>query len=290
MDSRRRRVAFMSKTAKRTRRHPVMRVVCLMLFAVLLALVAPAGAQATWGAPETLSDASQNANFPQVAVDPNGDAVFVWQHYDGTTDCGGYACRRVESRYRSAAGVLSATDTLSGPATNTFYPPKVGVDSNGNAVFAWVSRDETTDCGRGYGCLRIRVRARSAAGVLSATQTVSERGAGASLPDIAVDTNGDAVVVWIRAGLIQARARSAAGTLSAVQTLSDSGGFPNFPEVGIDQTGNAVFAWQRYDGTTKCGGGPGCQRVQARTRSAAGARSAIQTLSDSGQDAQAAQV
>src|SRR6266545_3427804 len=252
MDSRRRRVAFMSKTAKRTRRHPVMRVVCLMLFAVLLALVAPAGAQATWGAPETLSDASQNANFPQVAVDPNGDAVFVWQHYDGTTDCGGYACRRVESRYRSAAGVLSATDTLSGPATNTFYPPKVGVDSNGNAVFAWVSRDETTDCGRGYGCLRIRVRARSAAGVLSATQTVSERGAGASLPD--------------------------------------SGGFPNFPEVGIDQTGNAVFAWQRYDGTTKCGGGPGCQRVQARTRSAAGARSAIQTLSDSGQDAQAAQV
>jgi hypothetical protein len=80
---------------------------------LLAALALPASAHATWTAPLTLSPAGQDASSPQVAVDPNGNAVFVWQRYDDTVDCPsdfagapGPGCLRIQTRARSAAGTL----------------------------------------------------------------------------------------------------------------------------------------------------------------------------------------
>jgi hypothetical protein len=36
--------------------------------------------------PQTLSGAGQNASEPQVAVDPNGNAVATWGRSDGTIE------------------------------------------------------------------------------------------------------------------------------------------------------------------------------------------------------------
>jgi len=276
----------------RTRRHPVVRLALLLLLPVLLALAAPGSAEAIWSAPVTLSGAGQDASSPQVAVDPNGNAVFVWQRYDGTTGCGGSACLRVQARARSAAGVLSATQTLSSSGQNADLA-QVGVDQSDNAVFVWRRKDGTTGCG-GSGCFRIEARARSAAGVLSAPQLLSPQGRDANSPQVAVDQNGNAVFVWQRFGggtgcggsaclLIEARARSAAGTLSSAQILSGPGQNANSAQVAVDPNGNAVFVWQRYDGTTDCGGFP-CTQIQGRARSAAGALSATQALSATRQD------
>jgi hypothetical protein len=257
-----------------------------LLFLVLLAVAAPASAQAVWGAPVTLSQPGQDANIPQVAVDPNGNAVFVWLRPDATTDCLGFpssdGCFRVQARARSAAGALSAIQTLSVGGQDA-YDPQVAVDQSGNAVVVWARPDGTTGCG-GFGCARVQARARSAAGDLSAIQTLSGPGKNAVVPQVAVDTNGNAVFVWYGDGGIQARARSAAGTLSAVQILSAAAQGTGSSEVAVDQSGNAVFVWERNDGTTGCGGA-GCSRIVARARSAAGDLSAIQTLSDPGKQA-----
>jgi uncharacterized protein YheU (UPF0270 family) len=247
----------------------------------LASLAAPSTAHATFTSPQTLSAAGQSAFFPQVAVDQGGNAVFVWQRFDGTN-------YRIQARARTAAGVLSATQTLSAPGQDASNP-QVGVDQSGDAVFVWSRYDGTGRCSP-VGCFRIEARARTAAGVLSATQTLSARGQHAVGPQVAVDQSGNAVFVWQRpdgsescyspgCSRIQARARTAAGALSATQTLSAAGQNAYDPQVGIDQSDNAVFVWRRYDGTTGCGGTVGCSRIQARARTAAGALSATQTLS-----------
>jgi uncharacterized protein YheU (UPF0270 family) len=275
-----------------------MRLARPVLLLALLALAAPAGTQAFFSAPQTLSAAGQDARDPHVAVDQDGDAIFVWAARDGTTDCDGSGCSRIQARARSAAGVLSTVQTLSAAGQDAFSP-QVAVDQDGDAAFAWRRRDGTTGCG-GTGCFRIEARARSAPGILSATLTLSAPGQHAGEQQLAVDQDGDAVFVWSRrdettsctgvgCSRIQARARSAAGAMNITQTLSNPGQNAFSPQIAIDQDGDAVFTWRRRDGSTDCGGS-GCNRIQSRARTAADVLSVTQTLSDAGQDARDPQV
>jgi hypothetical protein len=228
---------------------------------------------------QALSTAGQNAEESQIAVDPNGNAVIVWERFDGT-DPAGNCCFKIQTRRRAAAGTLSATQTLSNAGQSSFSP-QVGVDTNGNAVYAWTSFTGTKD--------DIQVRARTATGTLSALQTLSSKES--SQPAIAVAPNGDSVITWVELGsgdsVIQARARTAAGTLSTVQTLSVSGQYAEEPQVAVDLNGNASFVWERFDGTTP---GVCCWRIEARTRSSAGTLSTLAVLSAAGQSALAPQV
>lgn len=150
--------------------------------------------------------------------------------------------------------------------------------------------------------LALLVAPASAQAAFSFAGTLSTGGQNAAEPQVAADSNGDAVFVWTRfdgtaqcGGLpgcrrIQSRARGHGGALSAIQLLSDSGQDAFKPQVAVNPAGDAVFVWVRFDGTTQCGGLPGCQRIQSRTRSASGTLSAVQTLSAAGQDADDPQV
>ncbi len=230
-----------------------------------MGLLPAALAWAAWTAPQNVSVAGQSAALTQVAVDADGDAVFAWVRLDGPN-------QRIQTRARSATGALGPLRTIS-PAGQNASTPRVAVDADGDAVFAWQRSDGTNS--------RIQTRALSAAGALSAVQTVSPAGENATQPGVAVDADGDAVLVWTRWDgshyRVQARGRSAAGALSAVDTLSGAGqnafGFTG-PQVAVDVDGDAVFIWERSDGTNT--------RVQARARSAAGTLSAVQTLSAAG--------
>ncbi len=220
---------------------------------------------------QTLSAAEGSGIEPQVAVDADGDAVFTWSRFDG-------ADFRIEARTRSAAGVLSAVQTLSAAGGDAFAS-EVAVDPGGDALFAW---QRSVSSGQ-----RVQAVARSASGVLSAVQTLSAYGQPAGGPQVAVDSDGDAVIAWVRFdgenNRAQVRARSAAGVLSAVQNLS----VPGEPvvsdvDVDVDLDGDAVFTWARRVGTNDL--------AQARARSAAGVLSAVQNLSVSGRNAFGAQV
>jgi hypothetical protein len=227
---------------------------------------------------QILSAAGQSATDPQVAIDPNGNAVFAWTRSDGTN-------LRIEARARSAPGSLSAVQLLS-PSGQDATAPQLGVDSTDNAVFTWTRFDGAKD--------RVQARARSAAGTLGAVQTLSASGQNADAPQVAVDQSGNAVFAWQRfdgttqcggapgCRRIQTQSRAATGSLSAVQTLSAAGQSASEPQVGIDSIDRSVFTWTRFDGTN--------MRIQARARSAAGTLSIVQTLSATGEDAVASQV
>jgi hypothetical protein len=219
------------------------------------------------GTIQNLSAAGQSANSAQVAVDTQGDAVFTWRRFDGTN-------WRVQARARSATGVLSPIQNLSGGGTASV--PQLAVDADGDAVFTWQRFDGAH--------WRIEARARSAAGALSQVQNLSAAGQNASDPQVGIAPNGKAVLTWERFDgahwRIQARARSAAGALSAVQALSPPPGpdqSAHESRVAVDAHGNAVFVW-----TLGTESGHTFGRAQARARSAAGALSPVQNVTPQG--------
>lgn len=248
----------------------------LACIAVLVSAV-PADADATWQPLGSLSTDVNHVEYSQVAVDASGNSVFVWQRLAATTECSGGPWMRIQTRARSAAGVLSPIQTLSACGAHASLP-QVAVDANGNAVFVWQRSDGTY--------LRIQTRVRSSAGTLSSTQTLSAAGQSAEYPQVAVDADGNAVFAWQRWDgaheRIQARTRWADGTRGSTQTLSAAGQEAEYPQVDVDPNGHAVFAWEISDGTV--------QRIQARARSADGTRGSTQTLSAPGQNASAAHV
>jgi hypothetical protein len=217
---------------------------------------------------QTLSPAGLDADDPQVAVDPDGNAVFVW-----TLNTPVF--QRIQAIARTSAGVLSDTQNVS-PGNQPGTSADVALDNTGDAVISWQLLDGSTN--------RIQARGRSAAGVLSPRGFISRPGEDAfNAPgQLAVDADGDAVFTWGRSDgtnqRIQARARTAAGVIGPVRNLSRAGENARFPQVAIEPTsGDSIVTWQRSDGTNT--------RVQARTRSAAGALGSVQNLSEPGQNA-----
>lgn len=168
----------------------------------------------------------------------------------------------------SASATWTTPFNVSGPGGGS---PAVAIDDQGDSIIAWCRFDA------GVGDTRIEARGRSAAGVFSSVQKISQFGA--VCPQVATDADGDSVIAWERSvggtTRIETRARSAAGTLGAIQTLSPPDS--NAVQVAIDDQGDSIFVWQRFDGSNL--------RIQMRTRTAAGALSPIKTLSAAGEDA-----
>jgi hypothetical protein len=236
-----------------------------------------------------------------VGIDPNANATFIWRYQDvSTIGCdSGYAhCLRLRTRVLSPGGTLGTIATLT-PSGFHADSPHVAVDRVGDAIFVWTRPTAAGDTScfsfnepRSGGSCVVQTRVRSANGALSAPQTLS--GPGATQPQVALDSNGNATFVWTRPPTqstadyqIETRTRSASGVLGPVQTLSAPGDAAFAPQVAVNRYGGAAFVWLRYDGPRgDCGGGTPsapsrCFRVQARTRSAAGALSAVQMLSSS---------
>jgi hypothetical protein len=143
---------------------------------------------------QLLSDAGQDAFSPQVDSDADGDAVFVWERFDGSVV-------RVQAQARSSAGTLSGVQTLSAGGQDAFAP-QVSVEVDGDAVFVWERFDGTNS--------RIQSRTRIA-GVLGSIQNLSTAGQDAEASQVAVDLDGDAVATWQRFDGADLRVQAAAG-------------------------------------------------------------------------------
>jgi hypothetical protein len=291
-------------------------VVHVAALAALVAGVVPAPAHAQFGAAVNVSKAGDNATDPQLTVDAGGNVVFVWNNFGNgqvhgrrrsaagpfgpweIIDNGGQTPQiagdpagnsvmvwrafdganwRVEGRRRSSAGVLSPVRIFS-PAGRDATDPRVAVDADGDAVVVWRGWDGTN--------YRIQARRRSKTGVLGLIHLLSDPGQYGESPRVAVDADGDAVIVWYRFDgtnyRVQARALSAADVLGPVKTVSAAGQNAIDPHVAIDTAGNALIAWQRVM--------IAFWRIQARTLSAAGTLGPAQTLSQDGGSASAPQV
>lgn len=153
------------------------------------------------------------------------------------------------------------------------YEPKVAVDSSGNSLMVWTRFDGTN--------LRIQARSRAADGTFDPTATISTDGRDAFEPQVAFDSNRNAIAVWTQFdgahGRTHAAFRPAGGSFGGDQTISPGGQDANAPQISIDSTGKAIAVWYQFDGTT--------DRIRAAVRPPNGSFGASQTLSAPGVEA-----
>jgi hypothetical protein len=227
----------------RTLHHPCpLRPVAAAVAAIIGATQTPA-----WSYPlddeflvNTTTDNHQQ--LPDVAMDSDGNFVVVFQNHLPVTNANVSA-----QRYNAAGGpegseFLVNTTQSSG---NTF--PAVAMDDDGDFVVVW---EDFGDDGSGYGIFGQRYNAAGAPqgnNFLVNTTTANSQ----SRPDVAMDADGDFVVVWEdnqfgdSSRAVKAQRYTSAGVAVGGQMDISTGDNVDqvWPQVAMDDAGNFVVAW-----------------------------------------------
>jgi hypothetical protein len=185
------------------------------------------------------SDTTTEASEPQIAFDPNGNALAVWMQSDGS----GHSIWSNRYTADTGWGVSQLIETGNGDAEG----PHIAVDRNGNAFAVWSQLDGTNfkiwsnryTAGSGWGTPQLIEN--------DATEL-------ADSPRIAMDANGDALVIWLQDGgprldvwANRYTAGSGWGTPQLIETDSAGNAFNH--QLASDANGNGLAVWQQYDGT-----------------------------------------
>jgi len=191
-----------------------------------------------WGEAEQIEDNTGNATRPEVAMDPSGNAIAVWQQYDGERD------NIWSNRYTPGVGWGTQTpieNDNAGPATS----PQVAVDANGNAIAVWQQYDGERD-----NIWSNRYTATTG-GWSTAELIETEDGGEASEPQVAMDRSGNAVAVWSQfdGTSFDIWSNRYEGTWGTAQRIEDNEtGAALSPQVAMDASGSAVVVWTQPHG------------------------------------------
>jgi hypothetical protein len=193
----------------------------------LLGAAAPSAA-AGWTPPVSVSVAGSTAREPEVAVDGAGNTTVVWGSGTGSS-------RSIRSAYRPAGGPWEMSVTLI-PASADCFNPQLAVNPVGAAVVV-------AECDAGTAGVQAAYRA--AGGRWAGSIAVPGSGSGVD-PRVAIDDDGNAVVVWGSANAVQSSYRPAAGPWGAAVQASPAGDVALDPQIAISPTGRALAIW-RHD-------------------------------------------
>ena len=216
----------------------------LVLVASALVVVGAAGAAPTWRATAELSP-SQRAIGPELAVNPAGDAIVVWNREEGAvcpSEPAALECIHIvetTARARTATGWQAPAEVARPGVGNR---PRVAIDTTGRTALLWVH-----DIGED----RV-VQATIRSGLSGAWPNANDL-SGSPLEvrnhAIALDGQGNAVAVWAQrdvstfyvVGDLRVAAR---GFWEAPVALSSlSGNAPAGPALALAPGGEAVVAW-----------------------------------------------
>lgn len=179
-----------------------------------------------------------------MAVDSSGNAVAVWQQSNGGLN------NIWGNRYVAATNTWGTAQLIENDFDDASVP-QVAVDSSGNAVAVW----------RQYGGSRSSIwtnRYVAATDSWGTAQLIIENNFGgvdgANVPQVAVDSDGNAVAVWTHwstlVNIVANRYVAATNTWGTAQMLeTDNAGHAYGPQVAVDGSGNVVAVWYQYDGT-----------------------------------------
>jgi hypothetical protein len=241
-------------------------------------LAAPAAsAPSGWRSPVTVSARGEPAFFPTVAVAAGtGRGIALW--YRVPPARGGLTLRAASAtttgRFGRPYTVAAAAEPEAAPPSE----PRIAISPSGAALAVWLGRDRANN-------LRIMAATASPGGRLRSAQALSDPGQPAFNPDVAMDAQGNAVVVWERfdgaATRAQVTVRPAGGAFGPVQTLSPPGP-ANEPAVAVNRNGTAVVVWLLGSGFSDV--------LQAARRPSGGTFGPVEQLSDPALDADAPSV
>ena len=194
-------------------------------------------ADGAWGSAALIeTDNTGIAYQPQIAVDSSGNALAVWTQSDGARF--NILANRFDGNSWGSA-VLIETDNA-----GSAYQPQIAVDSSGNALAVWTQYDGTRDS---IWANRFDGSSWGSAALIETDNTGSTY-----QPQIAVDSNGNALAVWAQSGgtrvNIRANRFNGSNWGNAVLIETNNDGDADSPQIAIDSSGNAVAVWRQSDG------------------------------------------
>ena len=183
-------------------------------------------------------DAGDTYN-PQIAIDNNGNAIVVWDQFDGTQ------YNIWANRYSPGSGWGMAELIETGNAGSA-SDPQIAIDADGNAIAVWHQWDGTRNNiwtnryspGSGWGTVEL----------IETDNTGSARN-----PQIAIAADGNAIAVWqqsdgTRNNIWANRYIPGSGWGTAELIETDDAGDASDPQIAIDADGNAIAVWYQWDG------------------------------------------
>lgn len=191
----------------------------------------------SWSAPVTISSAPGNnlQATPQIAVNPVGDAVVVWEELAG-------ASSTVKAAMLPVGGEWSSSINISTPTTRSGQLPQIAINASGRVVAVWQRYDGSRSVTEGA--------TLQFGGTWSSPVGISPLFTDAYMPQVAIDNAGNAVAVWVdvTSQTIQTASLPFEGNWSSAVNLSDAGGTGE-PQVAMNANGYAVATWQRFPGS-----------------------------------------
>jgi hypothetical protein len=202
---------------------------------------------AGWGAPVAVGTGRGNEGYPEVAVDPAGNAMVVWPRGVNGDPTASYLAA---ARYVVAGAGWDPpvrVDDPVGGASVTLGFQHVAFDGQGAAFAVWAGYDGTHN--------NILVsRYTEAAGGWSRAELLETLALEAAYPQVGADGAGNATAVWhqsdgTRSNIWSARYTPAGGWGPAELLETTNAGNALFPQVAVNAAGAAVAVWQQYNGT-----------------------------------------
>ena len=183
-------------------------------------------------APVTVAAAGETAAAPQVGIDSAGNAAVVWRR-----DVAGKGT--VRAVLRPAGGEFGDPIDVSAAGEDA-SAPRVAFGANGDGIVVWVRLDGAHKV--------VRALTRAGAGVVSGPVDVSSASEDASEPRVAIDSDGNAIVVWTGVGAKRSE-RPAGDAFSAPIRIAPDGELAVSPEVAVGDDGAAIVTWRRIVAT-----------------------------------------
>ncbi len=188
------------------------------------------GRTGVWPEPTDISDVTTRIGPHAAAVDAEGNATVVWSGTDGVRSV-------VYAKYRSVvSGVWGGPIMLSPGDADAAGGPSLATDSSGDTVVVWMLSTPS-------GSVVEASQRSSASGSWSSPVQLSAPGAEQE-PSVAMNQEGDAIVVWRQVGGLAASFRPAGGVWGAPAAFGE----PDAADttVQLDAGGNAVAVWQAH--------------------------------------------
>jgi hypothetical protein len=204
---------------------------------IVQAAVRPPGRN--WQAPVNLSTAGRNADAPQIAVDPGGDAVAVWRRSNGVNSI-------IQAAIKPSRSLgWQRPVNLSAPGHDA-ASPGVAIDTRGDAFAIWQRSNGAN--------VIVQVAFKLAGHKWRAPVNLSGAGADAADEHITADSRGDATAIWThRSGagtIIQAARKPAASARwRAPVNLSVPGELAFSIGIASDPRGDVMGVWRRSNAT-----------------------------------------
>jgi hypothetical protein len=184
---------------------------------------------------------------PSVAMDADGDFVVTWASNAQDGNVGGI----YGQRYNTAGVAQGSEFRINTYTTGNQLSPSVKTDADGDFVVVWQSNNQDGNLNGVYG------QRYNAAGVAQGSEfkiNTHTTGNQAS-PSVAVDTDGDFVVVWQSNGQdgssygIYGQRYNAAGVAQGAEFRSNTYTTNNqiLPQAGMDSDGDFIVVWSSND-------------------------------------------